>query len=231
MGAGAIEALIFDMDGLLVDSETLAAKAMDRFLAHYGLERRHDVHSRLLGRRLREAITIVRDAYAMPEPLDVLVEHYGSLRIEALRGAVRPMPGAREIIEFAREQSLRIALATSGLRSHADVSLAETGLAGLFDAEVTGDQVNRGKPAPDLFLAAAERLGVGPEVCVVFEDAPNGVAAAKAANMSVIAIPNAMSTALGFDVPPDAILESLVQAPEWLTKHGLIPVHTPRATG
>src|SRR4051812_41654458 len=123
-----IEALIFDMDGLLIDSEPLAAKAMDVFLARYGLERRAEIHERLLGRRLPDAIAIVREAYAMDMPLDALIDEYGTLRVETLRGVVVPMPGARALIEAARASGLKLALATSGLRAHASVSLAETGL-------------------------------------------------------------------------------------------------------
>lgn len=216
-----IRALIFDMDGLLVDSEPLAAAAMDAFLARYGLERRADVHDQLLGRRLAEAIAIVRDAYGMEPPLEALVAEYGELRVAALRGAVRPMPGAVEAIAFGRAAGLKLALATSGLRAHARISLEETGLAGLFDAEVTGDEVERGKPAPDLFLAAAEKIGVEPAACVVFEDAPNGVAAGKAAGMTVVAVPNASSRAMEFWVAPDGMLASLAEAPDWLATRGV----------
>lgn len=215
-----IRALIFDMDGLLVDSEPLAARAMDAFLARYGLERRDDVHRQLLGRRLHEAIAIVRESYALDHPLDRLVSEYGDMRVAALRGAVRPMPGAREVIEFARAAGLQIALATSGMRAHAAVSLAETGLTGLYDAEVTGDDVERGKPAPDLFLLAADRLGVDPADCVVFEDAPNGVMAARAAGMRVVAVP-AAGQHPHFPEPPDVTLNSLLDAPRWLAGNGV----------
>jgi HAD superfamily hydrolase (TIGR01509 family) len=223
MGGRMIEALIFDMDGLLIDSEPLAAKAMDAFLAGYGLERRAEVHDRLLGRRLPEAIAIVRDAYAMQHPLDQLIAQYGELRVATLRGALVPMPGARELIAFGREAGLKHALATSGMRAHATISLGETGLTGLFDAEVTGDEVEHGKPAPDLFLAAAAKIGVPPERCVVFEDAPNGVAAAKAAGMRVAAVPNANSAGMPFPVAPDAFLASLLDAPAWLRTLGVGP--------
>lgn len=217
-----IRALIFDMDGLLVDSEPLAAKAMDAFLARYGLERREDVHRQLLGRRLPEAIAIVRESYGLEHALETLIEQYGEMRLAALRGAVRPLAGAREIIAFARSAGLRIALATSGLRAHANVSLAETGLAGLFDAEATGDEVERGKPAPDLFLLAATRLGVSPAECVVFEDAPNGVIAAKAAGMRVAAVPGAGSHGHHFPEEPDVVLGSLLEAPAWLATLGVM---------
>jgi HAD superfamily hydrolase (TIGR01509 family) len=216
-----IRALIFDMDGLLVDSEPLAAQAMDTFLARHDLERREDVHRQLLGRRLPEAIAIVRESYRIEHPLEALVEQYGELRLAALRGSVRPLPGAREIIDFARAAGLKIALATSGMRAHAAVSLAETGLADLFDAEVTGDEVERGKPAPDLFLLAARRLGIPPEECVVFEDAPNGVIAAKAAGMRVAAVPAAESHTHHFPEAPDVILKSLLDAPSWLAGLGV----------
>lgn len=216
-----IRALIFDMDGLLVDSEPLAAKAMDTFLARYGLQRRHEVHSKLLGRRLGDAISIVRDAYQIDRPLEALVEEYGELRVESLRGNLVRMPGVEAVIDFGRAAGLRLALATSGIRAHASVSLEETGLAGLFDAEVTGDEVARGKPEPDLFLAAAAKIGIDPDACVVFEDAPNGVAAARSAGMTVAAVPNSLSTGLEFNVKPDVVLRSLCEAPEWLRTLGV----------
>ena len=223
-----IQALIFDMDGLLVDSEPLAARAMDEFLTSYGLQRRDEVLSQLLGRRLPEAIAIVRDAYALQHPLEALIEQYGEMRLAALRGAVRLMPGALEVIEFGRAAGLAIALATSGMRTHAAVSLAETGLRGMFDAEVTGDEVERGKPAPDLFLLAAERIGVEPAGCVVFEDAPNGVIAAKAAGMRVAAVPAAGHTT-AFPEAPDVVLGSLLEAPAWLATLGVTAPAEPSA--
>ena len=156
------------MDGLLVDSESLAEAAMTAFLRQYGHEPRADVGAQLLGRRLPEAMAIVREAYELALPVEDLIALYGEMRLAALRGNVRAMPGAAEIVAFGRAAGLRLALATSGHRSHADVSLGETGLAGLFDAEATGDDVTRGKPAPDLFLLAASRVGVEPAACVVF---------------------------------------------------------------
>jgi HAD superfamily hydrolase (TIGR01509 family) len=209
-------ALIFDMDGLLVDSEGLAAEAMDRFLAERGLARRPEVHAQLLGRRLVEAIAIVRDGYELDEALDLLIARYGELRLESLRGAVRRMPGATEIIERARLAGYRIALATSGLRMHADVSLGETGLAGRFDAEATGDEVTRGKPAPDLFLLAAERLDVAPEAAIVLEDSPLGVEAAAHAGMRAIAVLGHPGRMVDFPVAPLVVVDNLHQAANWL---------------
>jgi HAD superfamily hydrolase (TIGR01509 family) len=217
-----IEALIFDLDGLLVDSEPLAEVAMVEFLERYGHAWRAEVMGKLLGRRLPEAIAIVADAYELPGPVENLVREYDEMRLEALRGRIQPMPGARQIIEFGKQAGLKMALATSGRRSHADVSLGETGLAGNFDAETTGDDVTRGKPAPDLFLLAAERIGVEPARCVVFEDAPPGVAAAAAAGMRSICIPNAKSQVLQFPVEPTVTFPDLTAAIPWLESHDVV---------
>ncbi|MGH2561987.1 MAG: HAD family hydrolase [Thermomicrobiales bacterium] len=222
--ASSIKALIFDMDGLLVDSESLAEAAMHRFLANHGVAIRPEVQAQLLGRRLPEAIALVAEAYAITTPQEELIRSYDGLRFAALRGNVRPMPGAAEIVEFGRAAGFRLALATSGMRRHADLSLSETGLAGSFEVEVTGDDVERGKPAPDLFLLAAARLGVAPRSCIVFEDAPPGVAAAVAAGMRVIAVPNDKSRAMQFPVEADAVLADLHAAIGWLRDQGVVGI-------
>ncbi len=222
-----IEALIFDMDGLLVDSEGLASVAMDRLLVELDVQRRPEIHERLLGRRLVEALAIVRDGYGLHDDLDSLVERYAELRTAALRGAVRPMPGAPEIIERARAAGLRVALATSGMRVHVDISLGETGLAGRFDSETTGDEVNRGKPAPDLFLLAAERTGIAPDRAIVLEDSPLGVEAARNAGMRVVAVLGHPGRHAVFPIAPDVLVDDLCQAADWI---GLPSVDSPSGT-
>ena len=211
-----VNALIFDMDGLLVDSEGLASDAMDRLLDEYQLARKPEIHDKLLGRRLVEALAIVRDGYGMDVDVEILIARYSDLRTEALRGSVKAMLGAREIIARARLAGIPIALATSGMRIHADISLSETGLAELFDSETTGDEVTRGKPAPDLFLLAADRLGIEPARAIVLEDSPLGVEAAKAAGMRVIAVLGHPERMVDFPVPPDVVVENLDQAAAWL---------------
>jgi HAD superfamily hydrolase (TIGR01509 family) len=222
-----IRALIFDMDGLLVDSETLAESAMHRFLSDQGHAMRPEVQAQLLGRRLPEAIAIVAEAYGMTAPRDELIRSYDELRLSALRGQVKPMPGALELVRFGTAAGMRMALATSGMRRHADLSLAETGLAGFFEVEITGDDVERGKPAPDLFLLAARRLGVDPARCVVFEDAPPGIEAAMAAGMRAVAVPNAKSRSMAFPVAAVAVLPDLHAAIPWLRQHGVDAVGLP----
>jgi HAD superfamily hydrolase (TIGR01509 family) len=216
-----IAALIFDMDGLLVDSEPASEAALRRFLQSHGHDLALDTVSGALGRRLPEAIAVVAEAYALPGSLDDLVAAFDALRLEALRGAIVAMPGATATLDWAAEHGVPRALATSSFRHQADVALAEAGLAGRFDVEVTGDEVDHGKPEPGLFLLAAHRLAISPEVCVVFEDAPAGLEAAARAGMQRVWVPNAHTRHLTPSVSVDATLASLAEAVAWLESRGV----------
>ena len=216
-----IQALIFDMDGLLVDTEQLAYSAMEAFLAKHTLDRRQEIHDQMLGRRLPEAIAIVREGYGLEHPLEDLIADYTVMRHDTLVGNVKPMPGAIEAVRFGHRAGLKVGLASSGLRDQVALSLMEAGLAGMFEVEVTGDDVTRGKPAPDLFLKAAAGMSVDPSACVVFEDAPAGVAAARNAGMRAVAVPNEHSRRMEFAVPPEVTLQSLHDAIPWLRSHGV----------
>jgi HAD superfamily hydrolase (TIGR01509 family) len=216
-----IEALIFDMDGTLVDSEPYAERAWADFLREHGHELESHVLGKMFGLRLLEGAAVVKDAYGLDLAVEDIAAMQDRLRIAALRGNLAPMPGTGAMLAFARDAGLRTALATSSLRHHADLTLAETELAGLFDAEVTGDEVEHGKPAPDIFLLASERLGFDPAHCVVFEDSPAGVAAAQAANMRCIWIPGGKTAALSMERPPTARLPDLASAIVWLEEHGV----------
>ena len=217
----SIAALVLDMDGLLVDSETVSGEALRLFLHGQGHEMLPSTLEGALGRRLPEAIAVVAEEYELSGPLDELVVAFDAMRLEALRGHVVPMPGAVALLDWAAAKELPRALATSSSRRQAEVALSEAGLLGRFDVEVTGDEVHFGKPAPDLFLLAAERLGVPPESCVVFEDAPAGLEAAARAGMRRVWVPNAHTRHLTPPVAVDAGLESLVDAIDWLESHGI----------
>src|SRR5215207_9548171 len=116
-----ITALIFDMDGLLVDSEPFAEAAMRSFLGRYGHVLSDDVSIKLLGRRVPEAILIVAEHYGLVDDRSELVSLYNEIRLAAIRGNLRPLPGAAEIIAFGRDHGLSLALATSNTREHVDL--------------------------------------------------------------------------------------------------------------
>lgn len=216
-----VSALIFDMDGLLVDSEPLDRSTMIALLRGYNQEWRPDAIRNLAGRRLPEFMAAIAEAYGLTAPIPELCQAFETQFIASVAGQVAPLPGVHDLIAFGRASGLKLALASSGWRHYVDAILVEAGLAGAFDAEVTGDEVERGKPHPDPFLLAAGRLGVRPEQCVVFEDAPAGVEAAVAAGMHVIAIPRGSTLDANFPVSPHASFSSLTDAMPWLASQGV----------
>ena len=218
-----IEALIFDMDGLLVDSEHLGEQTMLALLAQHGCVRawEPEVVGRLLGRRLSEIMPVLVEICGITAPVEELIATFEALRMGAMHEHLVAFPGAAELIVFGQSAGLCLALATSGRRSYVDAVLAEVEFTGRFDIEVTGEDVTQGKPAPDVYLLAAERLGVAPARCIVFEDAPVGIAAAVAAGMRPVAVPNAHTREADFAVSPEVVLPNLHAAIPWLRARGL----------
>lgn len=212
----AISALIFDMDGLLIDSEPLGHSTMTALLRSYGHDWRPDPNRDMAGRRLPEVMESIVEVYDLTTSITELCQAFEDQFIASVPGQVSPLPGVHEVIAFGRASGMKIGLASSGWWHYVDAMLTEAGLAGAFDAEVTGDEVARGKPHPDPFLLAAARLDVRPELCVVFEDAPAGVQAAVAAGMQVVAIPRGSTLHAPFPVSPHATFGTLANALPWL---------------
>ena len=222
----AIEAIIFDMDGLLIDSEPLTD------IAFSALMEAHDCHidwtpeliARVQGRRMTEILEIVAGICGIRTPIAELSDTLEAHRLEVIRGNLQAKNGALECIAHMKSAGLPLALATSGRRSYVDAALGETGLAGAFAVEVTGESVTRGKPDPEVYLLAAHTLGIEPAYCVVFEDAPAGIAAAVAAGMTAVAVPDFYTRDLTFDPPPHAVLPDLHAAIAWLEERQTRPL-------
>lgn len=213
-----LQAVLFDLDGLLADSEPLQKAAWRRYLAHHGRTLDTALIDRMFGFRLTESAALVRDALALPSTVEEIMADRDAIFLESLEGVLQPMPGAHETVLAMRQLGLRVALATSGHHRYVSIALRELDLAEAFDSIVTGDLVKHGKPAPDIFLHAAELLQVAPRHCVVVEDAPHGVAAAKAAGMLVAAVPNELTQRLDFSTA-DVICDSLAAFREWIEQH------------
>jgi pseudouridine-5'-monophosphatase len=203
-----ISAVVFDLDGLLIDSEPLQLAAWDRYLARFGAALTPQLLNRILGLRLVDSAVVVVEALDLPVQPEEVVRDRDAIFLAAVPGAIAAMKGARELIAEVRTLGLHTALATSGHRRYVDLALESAGLTGMFDVEVTGELVTRGKPAPDVYLRAAELLHLSPAACLALEDAPNGVRSALAAGMRCYAVPlpdiDAESVA-----GADAVLESL----------------------
>jgi beta-phosphoglucomutase len=182
-------AVIFDIDGTIVDNMHLHAEAFALFAERHGLPPlTPDDRARLDGRRNSEIFPILFRREVPREEWQAYEFEKESLYRELSRGRLLPMKGLHDLIDRLRESGIAMALATSAPEPNVIHTLRELGLADAFPVIVRGDQVPRGKPAPDVFLEAARRLNVAPADCLVFEDAPMGIAAAHAAGMPVVGL-------------------------------------------
>jgi HAD superfamily hydrolase (TIGR01509 family) len=184
-----IEAVVFDLDGILVQSEELWDGARRELAAEAGIDWPDDATDAMMGMSSREWSRYVHDVVGVPlDPAEINSEVLR--RIEArYRNDLPWIPGAREAVKrIGAEWTL--GLATSSNREIIDIVIAEGGFADLIPVTVSSEEVAAGKPAPDVYLEAARRLGVDPARAAAVEDSTNGLKSAAAAGMRVIAIPN-----------------------------------------
>jgi HAD superfamily hydrolase (TIGR01509 family) len=210
-----IAAALFDMDGVLVDSEPLHLLATQLALGPRGPSYTERDNRAFFGTTDHELFRVLRILFDVEASTDDLVEAKRRHLAALLRTRGRPMPGVPTIPLRLREDGVRLGLVTASPRPVIRAVLALVGLDDAFEAVVSGDEVPRGKPAPDGFLMAARRLGVEPSTCLVVEDSRNGVLAGKAAGMLVAAVPCAATGHEDFS-PADLVLPSLEALPKAL---------------
>ncbi len=198
-------AVIFDMDGLLLDSERVALDSFARAAAELHLPWRREVGLSMVGLNSRESDRRVQLAFGGDYPVDLLRERFGLLYGAAIeRGEIPVKPFAHELLQGLQERRIPRAVATSTQRDRAVAKLTRAGLLPYFTALACGDEVARSKPAPDIFLLAAERLGAGPAQCLVLEDSNAGVRGAVAAGMHAVMVPDLLE-------PDEEVLRLKVQ--------------------
>lgn len=201
-----MRAAIFDMDGLLIDSEPLWREAEIEVFASVGLALSDEECRDTTGLRIDEVVALRHAQSPWSEPeLGVVIERITDALIARVRARGEPLPGAREAIATCRSAGLALALASSSSRRIIDATLEHLGLE--FPVIASAQDERYGKPHPAVFLRAAERLGVEPTECLVFEDSLHGVIAAKAARMTVIAVPEHPDPRFAI---ADRVLESLL---------------------
>lgn len=189
---GHIQAAVFDLDGLMIDSEPLQLRAINQALALAGVELTEADWMRLVGQKSIEIIRQLKDRYQFDrDPAEIEAAKLDAYRqIIQEKDALKLMPGVWEAVRACQSLHLKLALASSSVQVDIVVILTKFGFDSTFDAVVSGDQVAVGKPDPAIFLETARRLAVDPRNCLVLEDSPGGVAAANAAGMFSVAIPN-----------------------------------------
>lgn len=198
-------AVIFDMDGVLVDGEPLHFAALNELLAPDGIAVTFDQYRPYMGTKAGWRDMAID--FGLASPPETYSARYSDLVLANYRNA-EPLPGAHRVVEGLREAGVPVGLASSSRRPWVEACLETIGLDGHFDAIVTGSDVERGKPDPEIYLLAAERLGVNPVSCLAIEDAPAGIEAAHAAGMECWAVRTEYTR--GLDLPgPGREYESL----------------------
>lgn len=184
-----VAAVLWDLDGVLVDSEGLLFEAERLLLAEHGAELTAEVKAGFIGLGGTEVLAALAGHFGLDADLPAWSARKLELVAELVPG-LQPFAPTAALVRALAEAGMPMAVASGSPADAIDRSLRIVGLADLLPVRVSVDQVAAGKPAPDVFLAAADRLGVPPERCVVIEDAVPGVLAAKAAGMRFIAIPS-----------------------------------------
>ena len=184
-----LEAIIFDMDGVLVDSEPLGMEAMRQVMAGQGVAYTEPDNEEFLGRTTLEECRILRARHGLGPSAEELTSSYVDILAAMIEERPRPMPGVPDVLATLRAAGRRMALASSADPRIIATNVKALDLGRFFDAIVSGTEVPRGKPAPDVFLETARRLGASPGGCLVIEDSRNGLLAAKAAGMACAVVP------------------------------------------
>ncbi len=203
-----IVAVIFDMDGLMVDSEPMHYEAVNRVLARYGVELSRVENARYVGVPDVDTFADLVERYGLPVSSATLVAEKRATYLELIGGRVAAQPGLYPLLDRLAADEYVLAVASSSPMVEIELILGRLGVKERFRGCFSAEQVARGKPAPDLFLHAASQVGAQPAECLVLEDAPSGVRAAKSAGMICFAVPSEAARSGDFS-PADRVLVSL----------------------
>jgi HAD superfamily hydrolase (TIGR01509 family) len=189
-----IQAVLFDMDGVLVDSEEFICKAAIEMFRENGLTVKPEDFIPFVGTGENRYIGGVAEKYNFSVDIEAVKKRTYEIYDIIVRNKLKALPGVKDFITYCRNKNLKIAVATSADEVKMKINLREIGLpVKTFDVTVNGLEIERKKPFPDIYLKAAEMLGVPPKDCLVVEDAPNGIKAAKAAGMKCLAVMSSFS--------------------------------------
>jgi len=204
-------AVIFDMDGLMLDTESISRLCWRKAGDDLGYEITDEIFRGFVGRSGRDCSLMLRERWGAAFPCENMwarIEHHWDEHVAA--NGIPHKTGLMELLDFLDDRQIRKAVATSSKRDHARAKLGA--LVKRFDALATGDEVPRGKPAPDIFLLAAERLGVPAAACLVLEDSHAGIQGARAAGMFALMVPDLLPS----HEQASHVCQSLHEVQAWL---------------
>lgn len=208
---------IFDMDGLLFDTECIYQQTWQEIAREMGVKLDGSFVKAISGTNGSRMCRVIERYYHVPDGIAIMDECMGRIR-RKLSARVPVKKGVHEILDFFQKKRIRMAVASSSSVRQIESNLETAGIRGYFSAVVSGTQVSRGKPEPDIFLCAAERIGCAPDACFVFEDSENGIKAGYAAGCTTVMVPDLMAASSAILPYCGKICRDLLQAEQEISK-------------
>ena len=190
------KAVLFDLDGTLVDSMWLWPQIAVEVLGRFGSDCPGDLERAVEGMSFSETAAYFKERFSLPMTLEEIKECWSQMAMDKYRTQVPLKPGALEFLRYCKDQGIATGIATSNGRPIVDAVIEALQIGEYFQEVATACEVEKGKPEPDIYLEVARRLRVAPEDCLVFEDVPAGILAGKRAGMTVLAVEDDFSREL-----------------------------------
>lgn len=208
-----IKAVIWDMDGVMVDSEVLWGEMEQVFFPRHGIDYHDEFKQYVMGKIQPQVAAFYKEQFNLPQSVEDIIDERVTLLKDIYRKKLQPNPGLHEAVAYCQREILKMAVASSSPRSLIEFVLNTIGLHDAFPVITSGDEVERGKPEPDIFILTAKKLEVAPSECMVIEDSQNGLSAAKAAGMYCVVMPDPRFSKLEQFTAADAVVQDLTGIP------------------
>lgn len=183
-----IEAVIFDLDGTLIDSMWVWEKVDEEYFARFNIEQPKEFNSEIEGRSFRETAEYFKSRFKIPRSIEEIEDDWNRMAWDKYEHEVPLKKGVMRFLEFLKKNKIKMGIATSNSRELVELVTKANGISDFFDYICTATEVQKGKPEPDIYLKVAKGLNKNPKKCLVFEDVVNGIIAGKRANMKVCAV-------------------------------------------
>jgi HAD superfamily hydrolase (TIGR01509 family) len=185
-----IKAAIFDMDGIIIDSEPLQMVAINQVMAQWDIQLSEEDFLPMIGRRLSDDFVDLKKKFPVPVEYPEFAKMKNQAYQNLIQHSIQEMPGLSRLLKELKKANILLAVASGSGRWDIDLVLEGLGLSSAFDVITSGNEVTHGKPHPEIYILTANRLQIAPEFCVAFEDTSYGVTSAKSAGMKCVAVPH-----------------------------------------